>query len=105
MVAIHVQDSGVGISPELLPRLFNLFTQADTTTHRAQGGLGIGLALVRKLVEMHGGTVAAHSDGENRGSEFVVRLPLLARSARRQRPSAASRARQPATATANPGGR
>jgi signal transduction histidine kinase len=57
LVEIRVRDSGLGISPELLPRLFNLFTQADSTTHRAQGGLGIGLALVRKLVEMHGGTV------------------------------------------------
>jgi signal transduction histidine kinase len=90
LVAIRVQDSGVGISPELLPRLFNLFTQAATTTDRAQGGLGIGLALVRRLVEMHGGTVAAHSEGENRGSEFVVRLPLLAQSARRRWPPAAT---------------
>jgi signal transduction histidine kinase len=89
-VAIRVQDSGVGISPELLPRLFNLFTQAATTSDRAQGGLGIGLALVRKLVEMHGGTVAAHSEGEKRGSEFVVRLPLLAQSARRRWPAAAA---------------
>ncbi|HEY4772142.1 MAG TPA: response regulator [Steroidobacteraceae bacterium] len=90
LVAIRVQDSGVGISPELLPRLFNLFTQAATTTDRAQGGLGIGLALVRRLVEMHGGTVAAHSEGENRGSEFVVRLPLLAQSARCRWPPAAT---------------
>jgi signal transduction histidine kinase len=90
LVAIRVQDSGVGISSELLPRLFNLFTQAATTTDRAQGGLGIGLALVRRLVEMHGGTVAAHSEGENRGSEFVVRLPLLAQSARRRWPPAAT---------------
>jgi signal transduction histidine kinase len=77
LVEIRVKDSGLGISPELLPRLFNLFTQADSTTHRAQGGLGIGLALVRKLVEMHGGTVAAYSQGANRGSEFLMRLPLL----------------------------
>jgi signal transduction histidine kinase len=82
MVEIRVKDSGLGISPELLPRLFNLFTQADATTHRAQGGLGIGLALVRKLVEMHGGSVAAHSAGANRGSEFVVRLPLIGQNAR-----------------------
>ena len=87
-VEIRVKDSGLGISPELLPRLFNLFTQADTTTHRAQGGLGIGLALVRKLVEMHGGTVAAHSAGVKRGSEFIVRLPLLAQNARRRRTGA-----------------
>ena len=88
-VEIRVKDSGLGISPELLPRLFNLFTQAVTTTHRAQGGLGIGLALVRKLVEMHGGTVCAYSAGVNRGSEFVVRLPLLAKSARLWRPAPA----------------
>src|ERR1700722_6261281 len=73
---IRVKDSGLGFAPELLPRLFNLFTQADATTHRAQGGLGIGLALVRKLVEMHGGTVTAHSAGVNCGSEFLMRLPL-----------------------------
>jgi signal transduction histidine kinase len=84
LVEIHVKDSGLGISPELLPRLFNLFTQADSTTHRAQGGLGIGLALVRKLVEMHGGTVAAYSQGMNRGSEFVMRLPLLTRRLQRR---------------------
>jgi CheY-like chemotaxis protein len=65
------QQSGAG--------QFNLFTQADATAHRAQGGLGIGLALVRKLVEMHGGTVSAYSEGANRGSEFVMRLPLLVR--------------------------
>jgi CheY-like chemotaxis protein len=88
MVEVRVKDSGLGISPELLPRLFNLFTQADATTHRAQGGLGIGLALVRKLVEMHDGTVAAYSAGANRGSEFVVRLPLL-QNARRRSPAAA----------------
>jgi signal transduction histidine kinase len=90
LVEIRVKDSGLGISPELLPRLFNLFIQADATTHRAQGGLGIGLALVRKLVEMHGGTVAASSKGANCGSEFVMRLPLMTR--RLQRRSAMSTA-------------
>jgi signal transduction histidine kinase len=84
MTEIRVKDSGLGISPELLPRLFNLFTQADATTHRAQGGLGIGLALVRRLVEMHGGTVSASSSGVNCGSEFVMRLPLMARRAVRR---------------------
>jgi signal transduction histidine kinase len=73
---LRVRDTGIGIPPELLPRLFNLFTQVDGTTHRAQGGLGIGLALVRQLVHMHGGTVAAHSAGPSNGSEFVVKLPL-----------------------------
>ena len=73
---LRVRDSGIGIPPELLPRLFNLFTQVDGTTHRAQGGLGIGLALVRQLVGLHGGTVTAHSAGPGRGSEFAVVLPL-----------------------------
>jgi len=76
---LRVRDSGIGIPPELLPRLFNLFTQVDGTTHRSQGGLGIGLALVRQLVHMHGGTVTAHSAGVASGSEFVVRLPLSLR--------------------------
>ncbi len=75
-VEISVRDTGIGIPPELLPRLFNLFTQVDAAAHRSQGGLGIGLALVRQLVEMHGGRVSALSDGPNQGSEFVIRLPL-----------------------------
>jgi signal transduction histidine kinase len=75
-VEFRVRDSGIGIPPQLLPRLFNLFTQVDGTAHRAQGGLGIGLALVRQLVNMHGGTVVAHSAGSGCGSEFVVTLPM-----------------------------
>ncbi|MEP6921681.1 MAG: response regulator, partial [bacterium] len=67
----------VGIAPELLPRIFDLFTQADRTLDRSQGGLGIGLSLVQKLVELHDGTVAAHSAGLGQGSEFIVRLPAL----------------------------
>jgi len=74
-VDIRVRDNGIGIPPPLLPRVFDLFTQVDRATERAPGGLGIGLALVRNLVEMHGGTVSAHSEGKGRGSEFVVRLP------------------------------
>jgi signal transduction histidine kinase len=77
-VEICVRDTGIGIPRELLPRLFNLFTQVDAAAHRTQGGLGIGLALVRQLVQMHGGSVTAYSDGPARGSEFVVRLPLRA---------------------------
>jgi PAS domain S-box-containing protein len=77
-VRITIRDSGVGISADLLPRIFDLFTQADSTPSRAQGGLGIGLTLVRTLIEMHGGTVEAHSPGPGRGAELVVRLPLLA---------------------------
>jgi signal transduction histidine kinase/ActR/RegA family two-component response regulator len=75
-VVIRVRDTGIGMGPELLPRVFDLFTQAERSLDRAQGGLGIGLALVRSLVEMHGGSVSAHSDGPGQGSEFVVRLPL-----------------------------
>ena len=76
-VVLFVRDTGVGIAPELLPRIFDLFTQADRTLDRSQGGLGIGLSLVQKLVELHGGTVEAHSVGLGQGSEFIVRLPAL----------------------------
>jgi CheY-like chemotaxis protein len=72
---VRVRDSGVGIPTEMLPRIFDLFMQVDRTLDRAQGGLGIGLTLVRRLVEMHGGRVEAHSDGPGRGSEFVVHFP------------------------------
>src|SRR5450432_1282604 len=73
---LRVRDTGVGIAPEILPRIFDLFTQAERSLDRSQGGLGIGLALVQRLVEMHGGTVAASSD-LGQGSEFVVRLPVM----------------------------
>jgi signal transduction histidine kinase len=75
-VEIRVSDNGIGIPGELLPRIFELFTQLDRSPARPQGGLGIGLALVRRLVEMHGGSVSAHSAGGGAGSEFVIRLPL-----------------------------
>jgi signal transduction histidine kinase/ActR/RegA family two-component response regulator len=73
---LRVRDTGVGIAPEILPRIFDLFTQADRSLDRSQGGLGIGLALVQRLVEMHGGTVTVSSD-LGQGSEFVVRLPVV----------------------------
>ena len=73
----NIRDNGVGISSEKLSAIFELFTQVDRSLDRAQGGLGIGLTLVRKLIELHGGTVEAKSEGANRGSEFVVRLPTL----------------------------
>jgi len=76
-VVLRVKDDGLGIPAELLPRIFELFTQADRSLDRSQGGMGIGLTLVRSLVEMHGGTVAAHSDGPGRGSEFTVMLPRV----------------------------
>jgi CheY-like chemotaxis protein len=77
-VAIHIRDNGTGIAPELLPHIFDMFTQADQTLSRSRGGLGIGLTLVRSLVEMHGGRVTAHSAGPGLGSEFTVRLPVAA---------------------------
>jgi len=73
---ISVSDTGVGMPPEVLARLFQPFMQADTTLDRSKGGLGLGLALVKGLVELHGGTIDAHSDGLGRGAEFIVRLPL-----------------------------
>jgi PAS domain S-box-containing protein len=73
---IRVKDSGVGIPADVLPKIFNLFVQVDRSLDRTQGGLGIGLTLVKTLVELHGGTIAAHSEGPDRGSEFVIRLPL-----------------------------
>ncbi len=73
---IAVRDTGIGIPPELKPRLFTLFSQAGSALERSEGGLGIGLALVRGFVNLHGGSVEAHSEGAGRGSEFVVRLPL-----------------------------
>ena len=73
---VRVRDTGIGIAPEMLPRVFDLFTQADHSLAHSQGGLGIGLSLVRSLVELHGGRVEASSDGLGKGSEFSVRLPL-----------------------------
>ena len=75
-IEITIGDTGIGIDPEVLPCIFDLFTQLDRRTGRHQGGLGIGLALVRQLVEMHGGTVSASSEGPGKGSEFLIRLPL-----------------------------
>ncbi len=76
-VVVRVKDTGMGIPAEKLPRLFEMFFQVDRTLERSQGGLGIGLSLVRRLVELHGGRVEARSDGVGKGSEFIVRLPVL----------------------------
>lgn len=75
-LVISVQDNGSGITSEILPHIFELFTQADSSLARSQGGLGLGLTLTRRLIEMHGGTVSASSAGDQQGSEFVMRLPL-----------------------------
>jgi signal transduction histidine kinase len=76
-VRIAVRDNGIGIEAGLLPQVFDLFTQAERTPDRAQGGLGIGLALVRNIVVLHGGTVSAHSEGPGQGSVFTVRLDTI----------------------------
>jgi PAS domain S-box-containing protein len=78
-VLLHVRDEGVGMTEDELSRIFNLFEQADTSMARTRGGLGIGLTLVKRIVELHGGNVSATSPGPSQGSEFVVRLPLTER--------------------------
>jgi signal transduction histidine kinase len=75
-VILRVKDSGVGISRAMLPRVFELFAQDDATAHRSHTGLGIGLALARHIIEMHGGSIEAHSDGPGLGSTFTVRMPI-----------------------------
>src|SRR6185312_13823626 len=75
-VEISVRDTGHGISPEFLPNLFARFSQADSSTQRKYGGLGLGLSIVKSLTEMHGGTVAATSSGEGQGATFTVKLPV-----------------------------
>ncbi|MCW5804463.1 MAG: PAS domain S-box protein [Deltaproteobacteria bacterium] len=77
-VVVEVRDDGIGIPPALLPRMFELFVQGDRDVARTEGGLGIGLTLVRSFVELHGGSVSAHSDGPGHGSRFWVRLPSIA---------------------------
>jgi len=76
-VVVSVKDTGVGIPPEMLPKIFEMFAQVDRSLERSQSGLGIGLTLAQQLVEMHGGSVSAFSEGRDRGSEFVVRLPIF----------------------------
>lgn len=86
---LAVRDTGIGIEPELLPRLFDIFVQGSVSLDRSQGGLGIGLALVHNLVKLHGGSIAAHSAGRGLGSSFTVRLPRV--SAPAGMPAAGSR--------------
>jgi signal transduction histidine kinase len=78
VVVVSVKDTGAGISPDLLPDIFELFVQGESSLDRPKGGLGIGLTIVRSILLLHGGSIAAHSEGSGRGSEFVVRLPLTA---------------------------
>ncbi|MDB4968847.1 MAG: two-component hybrid sensor and regulator, partial [Myxococcales bacterium] len=84
---LRVSDSGVGLSAEFLPRVFELFVQERQSIDRSQGGLGLGLAIVRSLVELHGGTVAAQSAGRDQGSDFIVRLPLAIQPGERAAPA------------------
>jgi signal transduction histidine kinase/CheY-like chemotaxis protein len=84
---IRVRDNGIGIAPNALPQVFDMFMQVDRSTRRSQGGLGIGLTLVKSLVAMHGGTVEARSDGPGLGSEFIVRLPVLVEASTAHEPS------------------
>ncbi len=83
-VIVSVKDAGIGIDPAQLPRIFEMFSQVDHSLEKSQGGLGIGLTLVRRLVEMHGGSVEARSEGPGRGSEFIVRLPVVEDSSLKQ---------------------
>jgi PAS domain S-box-containing protein len=90
MLVIRIADTGVGIAKSMLPRIFELFAQAGAVGHGRQSGLGIGLALARRLAELHGGTLEAHSDGPDQGSEFVLRLPAPAQVPRVEPPLVAS---------------
>lgn len=92
---VSVRDNGIGISPKMLPKVFDMFTQAHHSTERAGGGLGIGLSLVKGLVELHGGSVKAHSAGEGCGSEFVVRLPAWVKPPQGDDPTTRREARSP----------
>jgi PAS domain S-box-containing protein len=95
-LSIAVSDSGIGVSAEAIPKLFEMFSQVDSPVDRAEGGLGIGLALVKGLVALHGGTVEAASDGPGRGSTFTIRLPRTGAVTAKRRPYASVPASRPA---------
>jgi CheY-like chemotaxis protein len=90
-----VRDNGIGMASELLPKIFDLFVQADRSIDRPLGGLGLGLTLVRRLTEMHGGAVAVASDGPGHGASFTIRLPRIAAPAARADQSSSPRATEP----------
>ena len=92
---ISVRDTGIGIAPDMLPTVFDMFTQADRSIDRARGGLGVGLTVARRLVELHGGSINARSDGAGKGSTFTVRLPVSTASA-----ESAADSSQPAVSSA-----
>jgi len=94
---VTVRDNGIGLPEDMLPTVFDMFMQADRSANRSQGGLGIGLTLVKSLVELHGGTISVHSDGPGQGSEFTVRLPVATetKTKSRQPASAADASRAP----------
>jgi signal transduction histidine kinase/ActR/RegA family two-component response regulator len=96
-VVVRVQDTGIGIEPEMLPKVFDMFVQVGEHSGHAQGGLGIGLSLVRTLVELHGGSITARSEGPGQGSEFVVRLPILTQPAQGEAPARDHRPVAPGT--------
>jgi PAS domain S-box-containing protein len=87
-VSVLVRDTGIGIAPEMLPQIWDLFTQAESGLDRAQGGLGIGLTVARRLVELHGGRIQAHSEGIGKGAEFLVTLPLITATSEEELPAA-----------------
>jgi CheY-like chemotaxis protein len=94
---IRVRDTGIGIEPDMLPRIFEMFTQVDTSLNRREGGLGIGLSIVKKIAELHGGVVEARSGGRGTGSEFLIRLPL-----RTAAPATMDRTKEAAEAATRP---
>src|ERR1700733_15810632 len=91
MAVVAVRDTGGGIDAEKLPQLFTMFFQTDEPSKAINTGLGVGLALAKALVEMHGGMIEAHSEGKNKGAEFKVRLPLIAGTSEERLPSQARR--------------
>jgi CheY-like chemotaxis protein len=95
LAIVRVKDTGIGMSADLLPRVFDLFVQGERTLDRAEGGLGLGLTLVKRLVTLHGGDIVALSEGRGRGSEFVIRIPALTQKPATSRTDLAARPLQP----------